>query len=88
MLKSKVFDRLDLSAEFYNQLNCRNEKLEKHLPLFEVENIDNANVITIALNPKEYYERFVNDSDNKKHKGIKNQCQTYILILILDIYLT
>ena len=28
-------------------------------------------MITIALNPKEYYERFVNYSDNKKHKGIK-----------------
>ena len=24
MLKSKVFDRLDLSAEFYEQFNCRN----------------------------------------------------------------
>ena len=71
MLKSKVFDRLDSSAEFYDQLNCRNEKLKKNVRLFEVENIDNANVITIALNPKEYYERFVNYSDNKKHKGIK-----------------
>ena len=88
MLKSKVFDCLDLSAEFYDQLNCRNEKLKKNVRLFKVENIDNANVITIALNPKEYYERFVNHSDNKKHKGIKNQCQTWILILILVIYLT
>ena len=71
MLKSKIFDRLDLSAEFYDQLNCRNEKLKKNVGLFEVENIDNANVITIALNPEEYHERFVNHSDNKKHKGIK-----------------
>ena len=69
MLKSKVFDRLDLSAELYDQFNCRNEKLKKNVKLFEFENIDNANVITIALNPKEYYERFVNHSDNKKHKG-------------------
>ena len=38
---------------------------------FEVENIDKPNVITIALNPKEYYERFIDHSDNKKHKGIK-----------------
>ena len=68
MLKSKVFDRLDLSAELYDQLNCRNEKLKKNLRLFEFENIDNTNVITIALNQKEYYERFVNHSDNKKHK--------------------
>ena len=69
MLKSKVFDCLDLSAELYDQLNCRNEKLKKTLGLFEFENIDNTNVITIALNQKEYYERFVNHSDNKKHKG-------------------
>ena len=25
----------------------------------------------MALNPKEYYERFSNYSDNKKHKGLK-----------------
>ena len=71
MLKSKVFDRLDLSAEFYERFNCRNEKLKKNVGLFEIENINNANVITVALNPKEYYERFINHSDNKKHKGIK-----------------
>ena len=29
MLKSKVFDRLDLSAEFYDQYNCRNEKFKR-----------------------------------------------------------
>ena len=39
--------------------------------LFEIESINKANVITIALNPKEYYERFVDHSDNKKHKGLK-----------------
>ena len=71
ILKGKVFDRLDLSAEFYERFNCRNEKLKKNVGLFEIENINNANVITVALNPKEYYERFINHSDNKKHKGIK-----------------
>ena len=34
MLKSKVFDRLDLSAEFYEQVNCRNENLRKQVGLF------------------------------------------------------
>ena len=38
--------------------------------LFEIENIDKPN-ITIALNPKEYYKRFYDHSDNKKHKGLK-----------------
>ena len=71
MLKSKVFDRLDLSAEFYEQFDCRNEKLKKRVGFFEIESIDKPNVITIALNPKEYYERFIDHSDNKKHKGLK-----------------
>ena len=38
---------------------------------FWIENIDKPNVITIALNPKEYYEPFSNHLDNKKHKGLK-----------------
>ena len=39
--------------------------------LFEIESINKANVITIALNPKKYYERFDDHSDNKKYKGLK-----------------
>ena len=71
MLKSKVFHRLDLSAEFYEQFDCRNESLKKRVGFFETESIDKPNVIAIALNPKEYYERFIDRSDNKKHKGLK-----------------
>ena len=71
MIKSKIFDRFDLSAEFYEQFNCTNEDLRKQIGLFEIESIDKPNVITIALNPKEFYERFVDHSDNKKRKGLK-----------------
>ena len=65
MIASKIFDRLDLSAEFYDQFNCHNTSLQKQVGLFEIENIDQPNVITIALNPKEYYERFANHTDNR-----------------------
>ena len=71
MLKSKIFDSLDLSAEFYEQFDRRYENLKKRVGLFEIESIDKPNVITIALNPKEYYECFIDHSDNKKHKGLK-----------------
>ena len=71
MLQSKIFDRLDLSAEFYKQFSCRNENLRKQFGLFEIENIEKPNIITIALNPKEYCECFSNHSDDKKHKGLK-----------------
>ena len=72
MLKSKIFDELDLSAEFYEQFDCRNENMKKRVGFFEIESIAKPNVITIALNPKEYYERFIDHSDSKKHKGLKN----------------
>ena len=71
MIASRIFDRLDLSAEFYEQFNCRNTKLQKRVGLFEIENIDKPNVITTALNPKEHYERFIDHTYNKKHKALK-----------------
>ena len=70
IITSKAFDRLDLSADFWKQFDVQNKKLKKQVGLFEIENIDKPNVITIALNPKEYYERFNDHSDNKKHKGL------------------
>ena len=39
--------------------------------LFEIENIDNQNICTIAINPKEYFEKFKNRNKNKKHKGVR-----------------
>ena len=69
-LKSKIFNRLDLSHEYFEKFNCQNTDLKKRVGYFEVENIDKVNIITIALNPKEYYERFVDTADNKKHKGL------------------
>ena len=71
MLKSQIFDRLDLSAEFNEQFSCQNENLRKQVGLFEIENIDKPNVTTIALNLKEYYESFSNHTDSKKHEGLK-----------------
>ena len=70
MLKSKIFKRLDLSHEYFGKFNCRNTDFKKRVGYFEVENIYKANIITIALNPKEYYERFVDTTCNKKHKGL------------------
>ena len=70
MITSKVFDRLDLSADFWKQFDVQNKKLKKQVWLFEIGDIDTPNVVTIAVNPKEYYERYKGHSDNKKHKGL------------------
>ena len=41
------------------------------LGLYEVEYIDDPCYVTLAVNPKEYFEYFKSDTSNKKHKGIK-----------------
>ena len=66
MKTSKIFDRLDLSNDFWNQFEIQNKKLKKQMGFFEIESIDKPNIITIALNPKEYYEQFHDHSGNKK----------------------
>ena len=35
MITSKVFDRLDLSADFWKQFDVQNKKLKKQVGLFE-----------------------------------------------------
>ena len=39
--------------------------------LYETENINNPNICTIAVSPKEYFEKFKNRSINKKHKAVR-----------------
>ena len=69
--KSKIFDRLDLSDDFWEPFGIQNKKLKKQVGLSEIEKINKPNVITITLNPKEYYELFDHHSDNKKRKRLK-----------------
>ena len=35
----------------------QNEILRKQMDLYEIENIDNKNICTIAVNPKKYFEK-------------------------------
>ena len=68
MIKSKIFDRLNLSIF---GINLELKKLKKQVGLFEIDNINKPNFIRIALNREEYYEKFKDHTDNKKHKGLK-----------------
>ena len=71
LTKSKVLKRLDLSDDFWEQFNVPNKRLKKQVGLYEVEKINSTNILTIAINPKKYFEKFKDFSINKKHKGLK-----------------
>ena len=69
--QSKIVERLDVSEPFWSQLEMRNENVKKQMGLYEIENISNANICMIAVNPKEYFEKFKNGTLNKKHRGMR-----------------
>ena len=71
MKNSKIAERLDVSDEFWKQFEMYNIDTKKVLGLYEVENVDNQNICTIAISPKEYFEKFKNRKINKKHKGVR-----------------
>ena len=73
LTKSKVLNRLDLSDDFWEQFNVQNKSLKKQVGLYEVKNIKNTNILMIAINPKEYYEKYKDFSINKKHKSLKKE---------------
>ena len=43
--------------------------------LYEIENIDNSNICTIAINQKKYFEKFKNRSISQKHKDVIQDTQ-------------
>ena len=49
----------------------QSEMFAKKICYYEIENIDNPCIITLAVNPKEYLEMLKNLILNKKYKGIK-----------------
>ena len=58
IVNSKILERLDLSNEFWSQFNVRDTSTEKQVGLYEIESIDNPNIVTIGVNPKECFEKY------------------------------
>ena len=76
MIASKIFKRLELSDDFWNKFSVQNKEIKKQVGLYEIGSIDNANIIIIAVNPKEYFEKCRDKTINKKHKGLKRDSKT------------
>ena len=70
IIASKIYKRFDSSHKFWDIFGARKETRKK-LRYYEIENIDNPCLLTMAVNPKEYLELLKDRVLNKKHKGIK-----------------
>ena len=62
--------RFDTSHKFWKKYGVKNEHLKKKFDYFSIENIDDPYVVTVAVNPKEYFQEF--DSQSYKKKNIKD----------------
>ena len=71
MKKSKIAKRLDVSDEFWKQFEMYDKSTKRVMGLYEIVNIDNQNICTIAINLKEDFEKFKNRKTNNKHKGVR-----------------
>ena len=69
--KTEIRERFDKSDEFWKQFNVYCPQNKKVLGLYKVKHVNDPCYMTLAVNPKEYFELFKSDTINKKHKGIK-----------------
>ena len=69
--QTQIADRFDKSDDFWKQFNVHDASNKKVLGLYEVESIYDPCLVTLSVNPKEYFEYFQSQRVNKKHKGIK-----------------
>ena len=68
---NEISNRFNTFHEFWEKFDARNKSLTRKLGYYEIEQIGNPCQVTIAVNPKEYFECFKSDETNKKHKGLK-----------------
>ena len=66
---TEIRERFDNSDEFWKHFNIHDPKDQKVLGLYEVEHIDDPCYVTLAVNPKEYFEYFKRESINKKQRN-------------------
>ena len=68
--KTETRERFDKSNEFWKKFSVHFPENENILGLYEVENINDPCYVTLAVNPKEYFEYFESEKCNKNPKGI------------------
>ena len=66
---SKIFGRLNLLLEYFEGFNVQDEKLRKLVGMYEIEAIDNRTMISIKVNPEEYYEHYKTKNSNNRPRG-------------------
>ena len=68
---TEIRNRFDKSDGFWINFGVHCPQNQRVLGLYEFEHIDDPCYVSLAVNPKEYFEYFKSECVNKKHKRIK-----------------
>ena len=71
IINNSISHRFDTSHKFWEKYSVGNESLRKKLGYFLIENTDDPCIVTVAVNPKEYFEEFASQVVNRKSKGLR-----------------
>ena len=78
---SDIYKRFDSSQPFWKIRRLQNQNKRQKLGYYEIENIDDKCILTLAVNPKEYLELFKDKKLNENEKGIKKG-RVYLVLKI------
>ena len=68
IVENEISHRFDTSHEFWENYSARNKSFKKKLGHFNLQNINDTCMVTVAVSPKEYFEDIKSENINKKHK--------------------
>ena len=78
---SDIYKRFDSSQPFWKIRRLQNQNKRQKSGYYEIENIDDKCILTLAVNPKEYLELFKDKKLNENEKGIKKG-RVYLVLKI------
>ena len=73
--ENEILHRFDTSHKFWENFSVRDESFKKKLGCYSIENIDDSSIVTIAVNSREYSEKFESENKNKNYKGLKKSAK-------------
>ena len=73
--ENEILHRFDTSHKFWENFSVRDESFKKKLGCYSIENIDDSSIVTIAVNSREYSEKFESENKNKNYKGLRKSAK-------------
>ena len=83
IVKTEIYKRFDTSHHFWKRFDAQKPNRQKELGLYEIAHIDDPCYVTLAVNPKGYFEFLNLILQIKNTRGSKKVPREWILKIML-----